>query len=88
MTYKARRRAQEAGGDSTAAVAAWVAAAPKVCHWCGIPCTAGYHVDHYVPLSKGGKHAVSNLVIACGPCNLRKNAKCPYEFARTFGRLF
>jgi 5-methylcytosine-specific restriction endonuclease McrA len=88
INYKARRRAHEADGDTTAVVAAWAAAAPKFCHWCDTACPDNYHIDHYVPLAKGGKHRVTNLVIACGPCNLKKNSKDPYEFANSLGRLF
>jgi 5-methylcytosine-specific restriction endonuclease McrA len=88
MSYKARRRAQEEGGDSTAAIHAWEMTAPKVCHWCSVKCPKKYHIDHYEPLSKGGKHVVANLVIACPKCNLKKSAKDPYEFAKAVGRLF
>lgn len=88
MTYKARRRAQEAEGDSTAEIAAWAASTPKVCYWCDKPCADKYHVDHYEPLVRGGRHAIANLVIACPKCNLEKNAKDPYVFALSRGRLF
>lgn len=30
-------------------------------------------VDHVIPLSKGGLHTISNLVLACRPCNSRKH---------------
>jgi 5-methylcytosine-specific restriction endonuclease McrA len=86
--YKARRRQQEQGGDSTATIHAWEKQAAKVCHWCGVKCHKLYHIDHYVPLAKGGKHEVRNLVIACRKCNLRKSARDPYEFAAAMGRLF
>jgi 5-methylcytosine-specific restriction endonuclease McrA len=33
------------------------------------------HVDHIVPLTKGGAHAVGNLCCACATCNLKKGAK-------------
>lgn len=82
-----RRRAQSLGGVSTSALAAWTAQQKKACYWCGCKCAKGFHIDHYVPLSRGGKHELSNLVIACGPCNLRKNAKDPLVFAREVGRL-
>lgn len=85
--YKHRRRAKELGGVSTAALAAWTAQQKKVCYWCGARCAKGFHVDHYVPLARGGKHEVSNLVIACRTCNVRKNAKDPFVFAKQMGRL-
>jgi|AntAceMinimDraft_18_1070375.scaffolds.fasta_scaffold105335_2 5-methylcytosine-specific restriction endonuclease McrA len=37
------------------------------------------HVDHIIPLSKGGQHRPSNLAIACDKCNLMKSAKMPEE---------
>lgn len=87
-TYKARRRAIEKKGDPTAKLFAWEQAQQKVCYWCGVSCADSYHVDHYIPLSKGGAHTVKNLVIACPQCNLSKSAKDPYEFAASVGRLF
>lgn len=87
-SYKARRRAKEKDGISTGELIAWEREAKKVCHWCNAKCPKSYHVDHYVPLSKGGKHEAGNLVIACRKCNLRKSAKDPYEFAASVGRLF
>jgi 5-methylcytosine-specific restriction endonuclease McrA len=87
-SYDARRRKQKQGGCTTAALVAWVNAQKKVCYWCGVKCGESFHIDHYVPLSKGGEHALENLVISCAPCNLRKNAKDPYQFAAQVGRLF
>ncbi|NMZ77494.1 hypothetical protein HBO32_30830 [Pseudomonas nitroreducens] len=86
--YSARRRSNCRDGDPTAAIAAWESSARKVCYWCSKPCGDNYHVDHYQPLARGGKHVISNLVIACPNCNHRKNAKDPYEFAASMGRLF
>jgi 5-methylcytosine-specific restriction endonuclease McrA len=86
--YKHRRRAVEKSGDTTATIHAWEMAAAKVCYWCGRACADKYHVDHYQPLSKGGLHAVANLVIACPKCNQAKSAKDPYQFANELGRLF
>jgi len=37
------------------------------------------HVDHIVPVSKGGPTRPSNLAIACSACNLSKSNKMPYE---------
>jgi 5-methylcytosine-specific restriction endonuclease McrA len=90
QSYKHRRRAQEQAGISGPELNAWKKAARKVCYWCGKKCEKGYCVDHYEPLSKGGKHEASNLVIACRSCNSRKSAKDPEQFrAETWhGTLF
>lgn len=83
-----RRRSRKRGGMSSPAVAAWLARQPKVCHWCGKKCAKGFQIDHYVPLARGGEHVESNLVVSCPPCNMRKSARDPYEFAAQVGRLF
>lgn len=85
---KHKRRSVEKTGISGSDLGVWAGKQKKVCYWCNIACPNDYHVDHYHPLSKGGLHEESNLVIACAPCNLRKNAKDPYEFAQERGRLF
>ena len=55
--------------------------APKVrCYLCGKLIPKGHrHVDHVMPLSKGGAHRPSNLAVACDKCNLKKSAKMPEE---------
>ena len=52
------------------------------CHWCGIAVDNAYHVDHVVPLARGGSNDPENIVIACPTCNLRKGAKMPDEFVK------
>jgi len=51
------------------------------CFYCGVDVGDDYHVDHVVPLSKGGTNGPENLVVACPHCNLSKYAKHPMEFA-------
>lgn len=78
--YKARRRAQEEQGITGGMLAAWTLAQPKVCFYCGSDCAGDFHVDHFVPLAKGGAHVLTNLRIACAPCNLRKSARDPLDW--------
>ena len=42
------------------------------CKYCGATAT---EVDHVIPLTRGGTHAVTNLVAACTTCNKQKNYK-------------
>lgn len=38
------------------------------------------HVDHALPLARGGRNNFDNLVLSCMRCNLQKNNKTPQEF--------
>lgn len=42
-----------------------------------VECEATYplHIDHMVPLARGGSDGVSNLQVLCDRCNLRKGAR-------------
>jgi hypothetical protein len=84
---QSRRRASMQG-VSNGELVAWTALQPKVCHWCAKDCAEQFHVDHYEPLARGGKHEISNLVISCQFCNLSKKCRDPYAFAASLGRLF
>ena len=45
--------------------------------------TVAAHRDHFIPLAHGGSNAIENIVLACGPCNIRKNDRDGKAFART-----
>jgi 5-methylcytosine-specific restriction endonuclease McrA len=48
------------------------------CFYCG---TIGLNeLDHIVPLSRGGKHTIGNLVSACRTCNASKGNKTIMEW--------
>lgn len=51
----------------------------NACAYCGRqdkPLT----IDHVLPLRQGGGHTASNVVPACGPCNIRKGTRTPEEW--------
>ncbi len=56
------------------------------CYWCGVKVGRTYHVDHIVPLARGGTNWPENIVIACPTCNLSKKDKLPHEWPEG-GRL-
>ena len=64
-----------------------VKSAKGYCYWCGKRHQKDYHIDHYIPLSKGGSNTIENLVVACKSCNLKKHAKEPIAFANSIGKL-
>lgn len=50
----------------------------NTCCYCDAPAA---HLDHVTALSRGGDDVESNLVPACAPCNLSKNAKSLADWA-------
>ncbi|WP_442854274.1 HNH endonuclease [Brevundimonas sp. Root608] len=50
------------------------------CRYCGAPLGKGGEVDHLTPVARGGTSGISNLTLACTPCNRAKLAKTLDEF--------
>ena len=91
---EARRRARELAAYVAPVTAADIARMMDRQHgrcaapWCDAPLADGYHVDHVIPLTKGGTHEPGNVQLLCPTCNMSKGAKMPETFARERGRLF
>lgn len=71
---------------TTRQLAAIKAKAGGKCYYCRK--RAKLTIEHIIPLSKGGEHSASNIVMACGACNFSKGAKDAQEFAARIGLLF
>jgi 5-methylcytosine-specific restriction endonuclease McrA len=40
----------------------------------------GWHIEHVIPLSRGGDNSSENIVLACITCNLSKGSRTPNEW--------
>ena len=54
------------------------------CKWCNKPLNyelpKQIHLDHIIPLAKGGIHSIDNVCWSCASCNFKKSSKLPDEF--------
>jgi 5-methylcytosine-specific restriction endonuclease McrA len=50
------------------------------CAYCGIRLFDSFHVDHVIPISKGGSNWPDNLALTCEYCNLSKKDKLLAEW--------
>ena len=81
MNNASRALRSVTGGSHTAAdIAAQHARQKGRCYWCDEKVGRRYHVDHIVPLARGGSNDPENLVISCRFCNLSRGAKLPHEW--------
>jgi len=86
--HRRRAREREADGSFTAdEVKALFERQRGKCAGCSVVLRKGYHIDHIVPLAGGGSNWIANIQLTCGPCNVRKGAIDPLDFARRRGRL-
>jgi 5-methylcytosine-specific restriction endonuclease McrA len=85
-SHKRRSRIVAAGGMHTANDIGSIRRAQTdkrgrlICWWCSRPIHGNYHIDHRIPLTRGGSNDPGNLVISCPTCNLRKHDKLPQEW--------
>lgn len=57
------------------------------CVVCKVGITKFYHIDHIMPLARGGHNGISNIQLLCPTCNLTKSAKHPVDWMQERGYL-
>lgn len=57
------------------------------CAICKEGLKTGYHMDHIIPLARGGKNIERNIQLTCKRCNGRKSDKDPIQFMQSLGYL-
>lgn len=77
------KRSRAEGNYTNEDIALQLKTQKGLCWWCGKKFSK-YHIDHRIPLAKGGTHNPNNIVISCPHCNLAKNDKMPWKW---IGRL-
>ena len=76
-----KRKARLRGNDATMTRAQWksvLAWFENKCAYCQL-WFERLTQDHVIPISRGGAHAVDNIVPACRTCNARKYARTPEQ---------
>lgn len=83
-----RGRKAAAGGKISKDLPAKLFALQKGrCACCKQPLGADYHLDHIVPLSRGGSNTDDNMQLLRPVCNLQKHALHPIDFMQRKGFL-
>jgi 5-methylcytosine-specific restriction endonuclease McrA len=85
-----RRRARMQGADGTFSADELAAIREAqtdnrgrlICWRCGKPIKGTPHLDHWIPVAKGGTNSAGNLHYMHARCNLSKGAKMPTEIGR------
>ena len=57
------------------------------CVICKVSIKKKYHVDHVIPLSRGGSNDKDNIQLLCPSCNMSKGAKEQTTFIQERGYL-
>jgi hypothetical protein len=57
------------------------------CACCGKPLGRSFHMDHIIPIARGGSNTDDNMQLLHDKCNLQKGAKHPVDFMQERGFL-
>lgn len=80
--YHRNRKARSKGKLSPDIVSVLTAKQGGKCRYCpALFAESGHHLDHVMPLARGGLNVDANMQLLCPRCNLKKGARHPDEFA-------
>jgi 5-methylcytosine-specific restriction endonuclease McrA len=83
-----RARKLDIGGSFTVTqIQALYKLQQECCAICSDKLNGKYHRDHIMPLALSGSNDISNIQLLCQPCNSKKGAKHPLEYANKLGKL-
>lgn len=86
--YEHKRRTEKRKGDVSTNQLLELIEKSSECYWCKESLSDKVtHIDHLVPLSRGGLHTISNLRVTCSKCNLKKGNKTPEEYLDYINRI-
>lgn len=88
--YRQNRRARKlnhGGRLSTGLVAKLLHLQKGRCACCQKKLGTDYHLDHVIPLARGGANEDWNMQLLKSGCNLKKGSKHPIDFMQTKGYL-
>lgn len=80
IEYQHTRRSRKLGNLGSVGVSErdWVRLVIRYggrCAYCGRHPRKKIHMDHVIPLVRGGRHAIGNVLPACEACNLSKSGR-------------
>ncbi len=76
-----RARRMSAGGRARVSDVVWLTEAQRgKCFYCFKKLGDDYHLDHFVPIARGGRNERGNLRLSCPPCNIAKSDLPPEQF--------
>lgn len=82
LKWKAQRRRarKKANGVFSVTRKEFIRLYAMPCIYCG---AQSEHIDHVIPLSRGGRHSIGNLAPSCANCNLSKQDKFITEWKKS-----
>lgn len=88
MHNRLRRNRERAGGPlpHPYEIGQMLCAQDARCAYCRVLLSGPYHIDHKMPVSRGGLNGIENLQVTCPTCNMSKGARTHEEFIEALAK--